>query len=119
MHAAAKRAARAALHAAFSAWRVSAKPAPLTDGGTECAVADRSSEVAGTSSATAGTASAAAGAEPAGTDSADSTGAADKTPVAIGDASPAASAESEGGAAPTTRCCTHALTSFWAPQKWC
>ena len=116
--AAAQRAARTALHAAFSAWRVSAKPAPLTDGGTECAVADGSSEVAGTSSATAGAASAAAGAEPAGTDSAEDTGAEDKTSVAIGDASPAASANSEGGAAPTARCCTHELTSFWASQKW-
>ena len=71
VNAAAQRAARTALHAAFSAWRVSAKPAPLTDGGTECAVADGSSEVAGTSSATAGTAPAAADAEPAGTVSAD------------------------------------------------
>ena len=112
VNAAAQRAACAALHVAFSAWHVAAKPAPLTDGSTECAVTDRSSEVTSTSSATAGTASAATGAEPAGTDSAGNTGAVDKTSVAISDASPAASAESEGGAVPTTRCCMHVLTSF-------
>ena len=117
--AAAQCAACAALHTAFSAWRVAAWAAPVTDGGTECAVAGGSSAVAGTSSATAGATSAAADVEPAGTDSADDTGTVDKTPVAIGDASPAAaSAVSEGSAALTARCCTHMLTSFWAPQKW-
>ena len=52
--AAAQRAVHAALHAAFSAWRVAARAAPVTDGGTECAVADGSSVVAGMSSAAAG-----------------------------------------------------------------
>ena len=118
--AAAQRAACTALHAAFSVWRAAAKPAPVANEGAACAVVDGSSAVAGTSSATAGdtVTSAAADAEPAGTDSADDAGAAGGSSVAIGDASPAASAVSEGGAAPATRCCTHALTSFWAPQKW-
>ena len=122
VHAEAQRAARAALHAAFSAWREAAGVLVLNvaDGDDECAVADASTAITSTSSTAAGDTSAAADAEPAGTDSAGGTGAAGRSSVAIGDASesPAASALSEGGAAPTARCCMHALTSFWAPQKW-
>ena len=119
VHAEAQRAARAALHAAFSAWRVAAGVLVLNvaDGDDECAVTDGSSAITGTSSTAASDNSAAADAEPAGTDSADDTGAAGKLSVTIGDVSPVASAVSEG-AAPTAQCCTHALTSFWVPQKW-
>ena len=120
VHAEAQRAARAALHTAFSAWREAAGVLVLNvaDGDDESAVADGSSAITGTSSTGAGNTSAAADAEPAGTESAGDTGTAGRSSVAIGDASPAAGAVSEGGAAPTTRCCTHALTSFWASQKW-
>ena len=120
IHAEAQRAARAALHAAFSAWRVAAGVLVLNvaDGDDECAVADGSLAITGTSSTAAGDTSAAADAEPAGTDSAGDTGAAGRSSVAINDVSPAASVVSDGGAAPTARCCTHTLTSFWAPQKW-
>ena len=100
----ARRAARAALHTAFSVWRVAAGVLVLevAGGGDECAVADGSPVITTTSSATASDTSAAADAEPAGMDSADDTGAAGRSSVAISDASPAASAVSEGGAAPTT-----------------
>ena len=114
----AQRASRAALHTAFSVWRAAKRVAPVANEGAACAVVDGSSAVAGASSAATGGTSAAADAEPAGTVPADGAGAAGKSPVAAGDALPAASAESEGGAAPTARCCTHELTSFWASQKW-
>ena len=103
VHAEAQRAARAALHAAFSAWREAAGVLVLNvaDGDDECAVADASTAITSTSSTAAGDTSAAADAEPASTDSAGDTGAAGRSSVAIGDASPAASTVSKGGTAPT------------------
>ena len=108
----------AALHMAFSVWHAAAKPAPVANKGAACAVIDGSLAVTGTSSAATSSTSAAADTEPASTVSANGTGTAGGSSVAIGDTSPAASAVSEGGAAPTPRCCMHVLMSFWVPQKW-
>ena len=115
----AQRAAHAALHMAFSMWCAAKRAAPVANEGTTCAVVDGLSAVTGVSTAAAGGTSAAADVEPAGMVPANGAGTAGRLPVATSDTLPAASAESKGSAAPTTRCCMHMLTTFWAPQKWC